>query len=153
MTIDIYWQTSQVVLMVKNLPANAGDMKRTFNPWMGKILEEGMATHSSILAWTIPWSEELDGLQEPMGHKRVKQDWSILASHSTGTQNGSGRIPSTVFLPPWDSFPCEWQCVSRSKCNYGRKPWVFSLAHFLSNWPWYFGMLLTQNMLNHFQGS
>jgi len=30
-----------------------------FDPWVGKIpLEEGMATHSSILAWKIPWTEE-----------------------------------------------------------------------------------------------
>ena len=33
-------------------------------------LEEGMATHSSILAWRIPWTEELGGLQS-MGSQRV----------------------------------------------------------------------------------
>ena len=33
-------------------------------------LEEGMATHSSILAWRIPWTEEPDGLQS-MGHKEL----------------------------------------------------------------------------------
>ena len=34
-----------------------------FDPWVGKIpLEEGMATHSSILAWRIPWTEEYGGL-------------------------------------------------------------------------------------------
>ena len=34
-----------------------------FDPLVGKIpLEEGMATHSSILAWRIPWTEEPDGL-------------------------------------------------------------------------------------------
>ena len=37
-------------------------------------LEEGMATHSSILAWRIPWTEEPGGLQ-PMGSQRVGQDW------------------------------------------------------------------------------
>ena len=44
---------SLVAQMVKNLPA----MQETlgFDPWVGKIpLEEGMATHSSILAWRIP---------------------------------------------------------------------------------------------------
>ena len=35
-------------------------------------LEEGMATHSSIPAWRIPWTEELGGLQ-PMGLQRVRQ--------------------------------------------------------------------------------
>ena len=34
-------------------------------------LEEGMATYSSILAWKIPWTEELGGLC-PWGHKRIK---------------------------------------------------------------------------------
>ena len=35
-----------------------------FNPWVRKIpLEEGMATHSSILSWEIPWTEEPGGLQ------------------------------------------------------------------------------------------
>ena len=42
---------SQVALVVKNLPANAEDLRGCgFNPWVGKILEE----HSSILAWRIP---------------------------------------------------------------------------------------------------
>ena len=36
-------------------------------------LEEGMATHSSILAWRIPWTEEPDGLQS-MGSQRVRHD-------------------------------------------------------------------------------
>ena len=33
------------------------------------LLEEGVATHSSILAWRIPWTEELGGLQSPWGCK------------------------------------------------------------------------------------
>ena len=36
-------------------------------------LEEGMATHSSMLAWRIPWTEEPGGLQ-PMGLQRVEHD-------------------------------------------------------------------------------
>ena len=36
-------------------------------------LEKGMATHSSILAWRIPWTEESGGLQS-MGLQRVRQD-------------------------------------------------------------------------------
>ena len=42
-------------------------------------LEEGMATHSSILAWRIPWVEEPGRLYSPQGHKRVRRDWSDLA--------------------------------------------------------------------------
>ena len=41
-------------------------------------LEEGMATHCSILAWKIPWTEEPGGLQS-MGLQRVRHDWSELA--------------------------------------------------------------------------
>ena len=43
--------------MVKNLPA----LRETQGQSLGQEdpLEEGMATHSSILAWRIPWTEEL----------------------------------------------------------------------------------------------
>ena len=45
--------------MGKNPPANAGDIRDTgLIPGSGRSLEEGMATHSSILAWRIPWIEE-----------------------------------------------------------------------------------------------
>ena len=37
-------------------------------------LEEGMATHSSILAWRIPWTEEPGGLQST-GSQGVRHDW------------------------------------------------------------------------------
>ena len=49
--------------MVRNLPANAGAAKDTGLPSQGweYPLEKGMATHSSILAWRIPWAEEPDG--------------------------------------------------------------------------------------------
>ena len=50
---------SQVVLVVKNPPAKAGDVRDTGSiPGSGRSLEEDMATHSSILAWRIPWTEE-----------------------------------------------------------------------------------------------
>ena len=40
-------------------------------------LEKEMATHSSILAWRIPWTEEPGGLQS-MGSQRVGDDWTWL---------------------------------------------------------------------------
>ena len=47
------------MLVVKNLPANAGHIGDAGSiPGLGRSLEEGMATHSSILAWEIPWTEE-----------------------------------------------------------------------------------------------
>ena len=72
-------RASQVALEVKNLLANAGDIKM----WVRSLgwedpLEEGMATHSSILAWRIPWTEEPGGLWS-MESQRVGHDWSHLA--------------------------------------------------------------------------
>ena len=59
---------SLVAQMVKNLPA----MQETQVQSLGweNPLEKGMATHSSILAWRIPWTEEPGGLQS-MGSQRV----------------------------------------------------------------------------------
>ena len=54
---------SQVVLMVKN-PQLMQEMQETQVRFLGQEdpLEEGMATHSNILAWRIPWTEESGGL-------------------------------------------------------------------------------------------
>ena len=51
------------MLVVKNLPANAGDVRGAGTIPGSDPLEEGMATHSSIRAWRIPWTEEPGGLQ------------------------------------------------------------------------------------------
>jgi len=53
---DIF-QASWVVLVVKNLPANAGDVG-VQSLGQEDPLEEGMATYSNILAWRIPWTED-----------------------------------------------------------------------------------------------
>ena len=60
--------------MVKNLPAmqEPQEMGVQSLGWEDP-LEEEMTTHSSILAWRIPWTEEPDGLQS-MGLQRVKHD-------------------------------------------------------------------------------
>ena len=57
--------------MVKNLPA----MHETWIQSLGQKdpLEKGMATHSIILAWRIPWTKEPGGPQF-MGSQRVRQD-------------------------------------------------------------------------------
>ena len=58
-----YLWASLVALVVKNLPVNAGDIREMVQS-LGQEdpLEEGMATHSSILVWRIPWTEEAGGL-------------------------------------------------------------------------------------------
>ena len=45
----------------KESACNAGDLGSI--PGLGRSAGEGMATHSSILAWRIPWTEKPDGLQ------------------------------------------------------------------------------------------
>ena len=62
---------SLVAQMVKNLPA-VWETQVQFLGWK-KPMEKGMATHSSILAWRIPQTEEPDGLQS-MGSQRVRHD-------------------------------------------------------------------------------
>ena len=59
--------------MVKSLPA----IQKTHVQSLGQedALEKSLATHSSILAWRIPWTEELDELQF-MGSHRVEHDLS-----------------------------------------------------------------------------
>ena len=54
--------------MVKNLPT----MKETQVCYLGleDPLEKGMATHSIVLAWEIPRTEESSGLYSPLGHKK-----------------------------------------------------------------------------------
>ena len=59
---------SLVAQVVKHLPA----MQETWVQFLGweDPLEKGMATHSSILAWRIPWTEEPGGLQS-MGSQEL----------------------------------------------------------------------------------
>ena len=48
----------------ENLLASSGDARDAGSiPGLGRALDEGTATHSSILAWSIPWTEEPGGLQ------------------------------------------------------------------------------------------
>ena len=63
--------------MVKNPPANAGDMGSISE--LGRSPGGGMATHSSIHAWEIPWMEEPGGLQS-MGITRVRHDLATKPS-------------------------------------------------------------------------
>ena len=64
-------QASLVAQMVKNLPA----MQETQVQSLGQEdpLQKGMATHSSILAWKVPWTEKPGRLQS-MGSQRVGHD-------------------------------------------------------------------------------
>ena len=60
--------------MVKNRPAKAEDIRDAGSiPGLRRPQEEEMASHSSILAWRIPWREEPGGLQS-MGSHTVGHD-------------------------------------------------------------------------------
>ena len=65
--------------LVKNLSATE-ELQETRVWFLGREdpLEEGMATHSSIFVWRIPWIEEPGGLQS-IGSQRIGHDWSDLA--------------------------------------------------------------------------
>ena len=67
-------RASQLALVFKNLPANAGDIRDPYLiPDLEDALEEEMATHSSILAWRIPGTEEPGRLQS-IGSLKVEHD-------------------------------------------------------------------------------
>ena len=76
---DLCW-ASLVAQKVKNPPA----MQKTSVPFLcgEDPLEKEMATHSSILAWRISWTEEPEGLQS-MGSQRVRHNWRNLAHTQT----------------------------------------------------------------------
>ena len=74
MCFGIQW----VAQTVKNLPT----VQETWVQSLGQEgpLEKGMATHSSILAWRIPWTEKPGRLQS-MGLQRVRHDWATNTFH------------------------------------------------------------------------
>ena len=65
-----------------------------FHPWVGKIpLEKGMATHFSILAWRIPWTEEPRRLHS-MGYKEsdMTEQLTLAAPHTFNTTVPTGHV-------------------------------------------------------------
>ena len=70
----LHWQADPFGSAVKNPPA----VQKMQEMWVGSLgpenlLEEGMATHSNILTWRIPWTEQPGGLWS-MGSERVGHD-------------------------------------------------------------------------------
>ena len=75
------YAASHVALVVKNPPANAGevrDLGLSLIPRLGRSLGEGNGNPFQYCCWRIPWTEEPGGLQ-CMGLQRVEHDWSDLA--------------------------------------------------------------------------
>ena len=73
---------SLVAQMLKNFACNVGWETQVQSLGWEDPLEKGIETHSSILAWRIPWTEEPGGLQS-MGLQRVGHDWvtNTFTSH------------------------------------------------------------------------
>ena len=104
-----------MALVVKHLSANAGDAGET--GWsLGRkdLLEKEMATHSSILAWEIPWTEEPGGLHSSWGHKKSDTaEWLTSHNHKVTDFVAAlkltffkGCFPKTVSKRPfWRRFP------------------------------------------------
>ena len=89
MSTGYYTRASLVAQMVKRLPA----MRETRVRSLGQEdpLEKKITTHSSTLAWKIPWTEEPGRLQS-MGSQRVRHDWATslsLSNMSTAFRGGS----------------------------------------------------------------
>ena len=108
----ITW-ASLVAQRVKNLPA----MRETGVGSLGREdpLEKGMATHSSIVAWRIPWTEELGGLQS-MGSQRVRQacETNTHTHHIMYPYAGMAMAPHSSTLAweiPWTEEPGRLQSM------------------------------------------
>ena len=75
LTFICFIHSSQVVLVVKDPLAKAEDSRLESSiPGWGRSLENEMATHSSIFAWEIPWTEDPGKLQS-LGSQRVGYNW------------------------------------------------------------------------------
>ena len=114
------WATRERTLQKEVLPidpgwlsgnesaCNTGDVRhKGLIPGWKDSLEEGMATHSSILAWRILWTEEPGGLQF-IGLQRIRHDWSDWAcTHAS--------------VGPWCPCVCLDRCALMNK-HQGRLP-------------------------------
>ena len=82
------WQS-----MVKRLPAVWGTRVQSLG--RGDPLEKGMATHSSTLAWKIPWMEE-PGMLQSMGPQRVEHDWATSLAFLSSSYREAELLSITV---------------------------------------------------------
>ena len=87
------------MLVVNNSPANAGDVRLRFDPWVGKIpWRRAWQPTSVFLPGRIPWTEEPGGLQS-IGVKRAGRDWSDLACTCYFNMHGT-----CLFWSQWQSY-------------------------------------------------
>ena len=83
-------------------------IKICFHLYIESKMEKAMGTHSSTLAWKIPWMEEPDGLQS-MGSLKVGHDWVTSLSLFTFMHWRYGADPyASVLCPHWPAAVPEW---------------------------------------------
>ena len=88
---------SLMAQMVKNLPAVQETWVWALGP--EDPLEKGMATHCSILAWRIPWTEKPGGLQS-MGSQWVRHEWATITPHVSLLWGTFSSSPSNFAFKP-----------------------------------------------------
>ena len=85
---------------VKSLPATQETRVQSLN-WEDP-LEKGMATHSSILTWRIPWTEESGGVYSPWGRK--ESDTTEQLTHTPTGHTGSRLSAQKNMSVPREKF-------------------------------------------------
>ena len=119
--------TSLVAQRLKHLLA----MQETWVQSLGQEdpLEKEMATHSSTLAWKIPWMEECGRLQS-MGSQRVRHDWATSLSHFTGASLVAQllkNLPAMLETPArflGQEDPLEKEVTTHSRSLPWEIPWT-----------------------------
>ena len=135
---DLYIRASQMAQRLKRLPA-------TWETWVRSLslkdpMEKEMPTHSSILAWRIPWREEPGRLQS-MGLQRVGHDWAtslhftLHRSEISGWQNTAWMYPFPNLEPVHCSMSgsncCLLTCIQVAQ-QTGKMVWY---SHLFKNFP------------------
>ena len=114
---------SLVVQMVKNLPSLWETWVRSLG-WEDS-LEEGMETHSNILAWRIPWTEEPGGLQS-VASQRVGHDW--MTKHTAQHPGHSMGLFIGIICQSWSTWHSLYQAVSQIwVCTKAKSTWLLGL--------------------------
>ena len=99
--------------MIKNPPANNAQDSGSI-PGLGRSTrQQGMATHSSVLVWEIPWTEETGGLQS-MGSQRDECDLGHTCMHACGKSESQDLAPWTTRLRPLSSQGGQTTCPAGS---------------------------------------
>ena len=112
----------------KESACNVGDLGSI--PGQEEPLEKGMATHSSILAWRIPWTEE-PGRLLSMGSHRVRHDWSDLACMHAW-EGYSNPLQYSCLENPRDRG-AEWAAVYGVAESQTRLKWLSSSNNIMEN--------------------